>query len=173
MKITVVAILIAVSLAGKDGPNIPYNLPIPTIASGYANVLASSEFDANHAVSHIALDYVTRPGIGASAWAAGFLNANQFVLVHFGQKPVRVVSLVTQGRADSDQWITSFKLQSSQDGIYWSDVENGTVYTGNTDRNTKVTKVFSQAIYARVLKFIPVTWNVYISTRLEVYVDDS
>ena len=173
MKITVVAILIAVSIAGKDGPNIPYNLPIPTIANGYAKVLASSEYDANHAVSHIALDYVTRPGIGASAWAAGFLNANQYVLVHFGQKPVRIVSLVTQGRADFDQWITSFRLQYSQDGIYWSDVENGTVYTGNVDRNTKATKVFSQAIYARVLKFIPVTWNGHISTRLEVYIDDN
>ncbi len=171
MKIVFFAILALASLCHEKDPNITYNKPFPTVASGFANLIVSSEWDANYSPSHARLDYVSR--VGAGSWSAGFLDQNQFIILNFGLRPVKVTSIVTQGRADFDQWVTSYKVQYSQDGIYYSDVENGKIYPANGDRNNKVTNYLNQNVFARLIKIIPVTYYGHISLRLEVYVNDN
>ncbi len=171
MKILYFAILSLTSFCHEKDPNITYNKPFPTVASGFANLVVSTEWDANHGPSHARLDYVSK--VGASSWSAGFLDQNQFIILNFGFQPVKVTSIVTQGRADFDQWVTSYKVQYSQDGIYFSDVENGKIYSANGDRNSKVTNSFTQNVFARLIKIIPLTYYGHISLRLEVYVDDN
>ena len=108
MQIITVFAIIAISYTNAHSL-VAYNTPVPTIASGFANVISSSEWDSNHGVSHIRLDYAVRPGVGASSWSAGTNDAYQYVIVNFGFKPVRVVKVVTQGRGDYPQWVKTYK----------------------------------------------------------------
>ena len=40
--------------------------------------------------------------------------------------------LIVQGRSDSDEWVTSFKVSYSVNGKKWDDVANGKNITGTT-----------------------------------------
>jgi hypothetical protein len=51
--------------------------------------------------------------------------------------------LIVQGRSDSDEWVTSFKVSYSVNGKKWDDVANGKNITGNNDRNQKIKISFS------------------------------
>ena len=47
--------------------------------------------------------------------------------------------MIIQGRGDwKDIWVTGFKLSYTLDGKNWEDYENGKVFSGSTDRITKV-----------------------------------
>ena len=60
----------------------------------------------------------------AGAWVAGVLDTNQYVEVDMGM-PYRYTGVYIQGRADADQWVTSFKL------LYYD--EDTGVWTTYTD----------------------------------------
>ena len=61
----------------------------------------------------------------------------------------------------------------SDDGITFTDVEVGdissTILTGNTDKNTAVTHVFSSTFCSRVIRLYPLTWKNNINMRWEAY----
>jgi hypothetical protein len=56
----------------------------------------------------------------------------------------------------------------------WQYVDNGRVFIGNTDRNSKVRVNFNTPVRARAIRIHPVSWNAYISIRFDViYLDGS
>jgi len=81
------------------------------------------------------------------------------------------VAITTQGRADYDQWMKSYEIKYSVDGVNFFSYNNGQVFTANTDRNTHVTHYFTPPITARAISIHPLTWNGRTSIRFEVYVD--
>ena len=77
-----------------------------------------------------------------------------------------------QGRGDADEWVTTFKVGYTLNGVIWDNVEEGKVFTANNDRNSKVKISFKDPIYARVIRIYPQTWNGFISLRFDaIYVD--
>ena len=81
-----------------------------------------------------------------------------------------VTGVATQGRNFADNWITSYKIQYSTDGITFTDYNGGQVFTGNTDRNTVVRHNLNTPITARYIRFNPQSWYTWISGRFEVYI---
>ena len=54
----------------------------------------------------------------AGAWCAKLNNLNQWISVNLSMS--RLVSgVITQGRDGTNQWVTKFKIQYSDDGITW------------------------------------------------------
>ena len=53
-----------------------------------------------------------------TAWSAGVSNIYQWIRVDFG-KPAKIVRVSTQGRANYDQWMTSFWLSYSLDFLHY------------------------------------------------------
>ena len=80
----------------------------------------------------------------------------------------QITGVVTQGKAVSDQWIASFKVEVSADAASWSGVDGGRIFMGNTDRNTKVTSLFFDPLAAQYVRIYPVTWTGWISYRSAV-----
>ena len=80
-----------------------------------------------------------------------------------------ITSITTQGREDSNQWVTSYKLQYSLDCVVFyfiQDVnDNETIFVGSSDRDTKVTHTLSLQMQVQCVKLIPVSWNYWISLR--------
>ena len=52
-------------------------------------------------------------------WSAGVNNAFQWLQIDLG-RPNKVVRISTQGRPTVNQWVTSYYLLYSQDGVYFA-----------------------------------------------------
>ena len=75
-------------------------------------------------------------------------------------------SVIVQGRGDSSGWVTKFKIQYTIDGKTWMDYENGKEFSGNFDRNTKVTHNL-KPFYATVVRIAILGWHAHIALRFD------
>ena len=80
-----------------------------------------------------------------------------------------ISSITTQGRHSFDFWVTAYKLSYGSDSnsmLYIKDVSNADrVFSGNWDRNTKVTHMVPLNVYGRYIKLSPVSWVGLIGLR--------
>lgn len=63
---------------------------------------------------------------GYGSWAAGTNNGKQWLQIDFGEL-VRVTKVATQGRQDSNQWVTKYALSYSLDGMHWAEYKENSV----------------------------------------------
>ena len=78
-----------------------------------AQMSASSEYSAYHTATQGRLHSQKYLG----AWSAGTIDANQWLQIDLGNRVTKVTGVATQGRHSSNQWVTRFKLQYSDDGV--------------------------------------------------------
>ena len=83
-----------------------------------AAVTSSSRWDNKHA-AHLARLHNRRRGVYMGSWSARTNNAYQWLQIFLG-RPHKVVRVSTQGRPTVSQWVTSYYLLSSQDGVYFA-----------------------------------------------------
>lgn len=102
-----------------------------------SQITASSEWNRNHGPSNGRLNFQAGRG-RTGAWSAKTNDVNQWLQVDLGQK-IRMTGIRTQGRSDFDQWVTSFTVSYSNDGV------NFTPYNPNTVWNDCVTVLTSFA----------------------------
>jgi hypothetical protein len=96
---------------------------------------------------------------GNTGWCGGKNEVGQFYQMDAG-RVTSIAGVVTQGSKNAGQWVKTYKVLVSQDGEQWREV--GNVYTGNTDRDTKVTNSFSEPVTARYLRVLPQTWSAQV-----------
>lgn len=107
------------------------------------------------------------PWIDASqGWSAGSANSRTDYLQYDLQSPRWVQGIITQGRANMEQWVTSAKVETSIDNISW--VTASESMTLNSDLNTKVRNNFSRVMYARYVRVTPINVNAHASMRLGI-----
>ena len=86
-----------------------------------SQISASSEFSAALAAVNGRLNE------GGWSVASGSVNVNQWIQVDL-QAPTIVSGIITQGRdSTGQQWVTMFRVEYSDDGSTWQDVDGGTV----------------------------------------------
>jgi hypothetical protein len=56
------------------------------------------------------------------------------------------------------------------DGITWLSYDYDRIFKANTDTTTVVTNQLRTPLKARAVRINPLTWNNYISMRVEVYI---
>ena len=62
----------------------------------------------------------------ASCWESASNDENQWLQIHLGDQYVNVTRIATQGCGMPEEWVTSYKLQYSDDGeIFQFYVETG------------------------------------------------
>ncbi len=64
------------------------------------------------------------PGVFGGGWRTENDDPNRWIQVDF-LRPVTVTGVITQGRNNKDQWVKTYKLAYSDDGITWT--SDGTV----------------------------------------------
>eukprot|EP00961_Rhodomonas_salina_P231425 3125867-Rhodomonas_salina.1 len=79
-----------------------------------------------------------------------------------------VAGVATRGRRDSLQYVRTFKVLHSLDGVTWTDVNGGYAFPGNTDSNTEVSTLFAGPVQARYVRIYPQQWVTYMSMRAGV-----
>ena len=90
---------------------------IPTGKRGKRYVAASSSWNRYHAPWRARL-HQRVTGRYRGGWSARKNNRRQYLQFDLRQ-PYRVVKVVTQGRYDARQWVTSFVISYSQDKYRW------------------------------------------------------
>jgi hypothetical protein len=127
-----------------------------------ANWSASSVYSGDaYGVTHY------KPWIDSDqAWSAGSANNGADFLLYDLKSIQWVQGIVTQGRANSDQWVTSAKVEVSPDNANWVTVYANTSL--NSDRNTKVFRNFPNVMYARYVRVTPLSVLGFASMRLGV-----
>ena len=85
---------------------------------------------------------------------------------------VMLRSVITQGRQDADQWVTSYQLQYSPDRknyFYIRDANSAVcLFPVNTDRNTRVENFVPPGIVAKSVTLIVKSWHQHICMRFDV-----
>ncbi|CAH3172036.1 unnamed protein product [Porites lobata] len=132
-------------------------------------ITASSQWDGNHGPDRARLN-IANVGAKRGAWSAKYNDKGQFIQVDLG-KVVKITKVMTQGRSDYNQWVTSYWLSYSiNNGYYQTYGENKPIiFTGNNDRNTVKVNVLDVPIYTRYIRLHPESFHGHISLRLELY----
>ncbi|XP_070546664.1 lactadherin-like [Ptychodera flava] len=135
-----------------------------------SQMAASSTYDHDHMSHQGRLNY---NGPGSDAWCAG-LNAppGKWLQINLGRERT-ITKVATQGRADANQWVKTYNLAYS-DGQDWKyvldDDKSRRVFEGNRNRNTIVYHdLVNEAFTAQYVRFYPLTWQGYMSMRVELY----
>ena len=79
-------------------------------------ISASSQLDSSHAVTQARLRFKATAG-KAGSWSARSNDVHQWLQIDLGSRHTNVTRVATQGRNDSLQWVTSYKLQYSYDDV--------------------------------------------------------
>jgi len=81
----------------------------------------------------------------------------------------QIGGVVTQGRTQYSQYVTSYKVEVSSDGSTWADVDGGATFTANSAANDeKVENMFSSPVSGRYVRIVVQSWNSHISLRAGV-----
>ena len=85
-----------------------------TITDG--QITASSELSSDQIASFARLNRV-KEGHRGGSWSAKTNDVNQWLQIELGSEYTNVTRIATQGRSDLDQWVETYKLQYSDDGV--------------------------------------------------------
>ncbi|XP_029636990.1 lactadherin isoform X1 [Octopus sinensis] len=104
-------------------------------------------------------------------WCAKYKSPSEWLMVDLGVA-AKVTGVMTQGRGDGVEWVTSFLVSYSMDSFDWNYVHdsynNQKVFEGNIDSYSVRHSYFDQPILARYIKFHTVSWNKHPSMRVEI-----
>ncbi|KAK3265772.1 hypothetical protein CYMTET_25572 [Cymbomonas tetramitiformis] len=160
------------SLTPTSGSSVALGMQSGAIAD--SQISASSEHrDCLAASGRLASSGTYSSSTGSQgAWCAASSASGEWLQVDL-ESSQTVHGISTQGRHDAAQWVTSYQVQGSIDGVTWTDaleqVTGGRNFTGNSDQTTTVFRRFSTEIAARYLRVYPLAWNSYIAMRVELY----
>jgi ribosomal protein L19E len=99
-----------------------------------SQISASSEWDANHGAINSRLNFQAQ-GKRQGAWSARRNDRNQWLQVNFNLQAT-VTEILTQGRSNSNQWVTSYTVSYSNDGLnFFAYRVNGVLKVINTTYN--------------------------------------
>jgi hypothetical protein len=75
-------------------------------------------------------------------WSSGSVQKGEYLQIDTGDVQT-IMGVITQG-SRVHYWVTSFRVQVSDDKNSWKDVECGRIFDGNTDQNTKLATYFDK-----------------------------
>ena len=82
--------------------------------------------------------------------------------------PINVAGVAMKGRPDSDQWITSVKIQYEDENGEFKGVDGGFIFDANYDKNSLVKIFFENPIRTKSIRFYPQSWNGHASARFGI-----
>ncbi|XP_064214176.1 neurexin-4 isoform X2 [Tribolium castaneum] len=109
---------------------------------------------------------------GSSAWSPEESTYFHFLTMDLGG-PFEIRSISTQGRKGSNEHVTEYIIQFSDDGEAWRSFTDAQgeieMFTGNSDGDSIHKNEFEVPIIAQWIRINPTRWRDRISMRVELY----
>ncbi|XP_078660072.1 uncharacterized protein LOC144904802 [Branchiostoma floridae x Branchiostoma belcheri] len=146
---------------------VPVGMESGAIADYQLSASTNNQYAGRARLNYVSSD--NNPG----AWVPLSGDQQPWVQVDF-RATKKVTGVITQGRQDADQWVKTYMVQFSDDGIsyrtYKSIDGNDMIFTGNTDRSTSVSNNLanSNSILTRFIRIAPVDYQSAAGLRFEV-----
>jgi hypothetical protein len=102
----------------------------------------------------------------AGGWCSASNTVGSWIQLDNG-KLGSISGVITQGRKDYDQWVSSYKVKYKDESGSWWDID-GKIFPGNVDKDSKVTTTFSEPVRARYIRIYPQAWHGHISMRADI-----
>lgn len=99
------------------------------------------------------------------AWSAARNQAQEWIEIPLGIEQ-RAVGIVTQGRANHEQWVSEYTLQARMPSGELIDLNGGLPFQGNQDRRSKVQHRLDVPLGATAVRLMPTQWHKHISLRV-------
>lgn len=129
---------------GFSAPNLPKCMDSLGMQSGTipnSAITASSSFNANSFAPYVGrLHFLSADSGKYGSWAARTNDVFQWFQVDFGRW-TQITSIDTQGRQDDNQWVKTFSLSFSYDGLFYETV---------SDPRTRLKKVIAFILHGDV-----------------------
>lgn len=101
-----------------------------------------------------------RGRLGAQAWCGADQSTEFYLEAEFDQ-PYHIKAIMTQGRSNTNQWVTKYAVKYFENG-QWTN--HGNDFTGNTDRNSIQTNKVD--FTTQRVRIYPLTWHGWPSLRV-------
>ncbi|XP_006823110.2 uncharacterized protein LOC100367144 [Saccoglossus kowalevskii] len=128
----------------------------------------SDEFSKERARLTLGRDDTIPKGSG---WVPAVFDTSQWLAIDMGETYL-YNGIVTQGNPDKEYWVTTFKIQYSDDGSTYTsftdDNGNDVVFTGNHNSGSFKNNIFHSTIKSQHIRINPITWNTGIGLRFEL-----
>ncbi|XP_071150022.1 discoidin, CUB and LCCL domain-containing protein 2-like [Mytilus edulis] len=124
--------------------------------SASRGLIDSKEYSSSDGVTHM------------GSWSAHFNDTNQFIEIKM-KKSFNLTGIVTQGRNGCCQeWVVAYRIIYSHDCnrfFVLHSKSGASLFTGNSDENTKVTNTFDKPYVVKCLRINPLNYHKHISMR--------
>ena len=134
------------------------------------NFQSSSDLNPEHGPGYSRLSSV-QVNQYSDAWVPGQNAVGEWMQVDFSEEKT-IEAIEVRPRVENDQWVSSYKLAFSNDGIEYSFVKivNGEdrIFSGPSAMNDFVTSTF-EPTQARYIRFYPLTYHLYMAVKWDVY----
>ena len=84
---------------------------------------------------------------------------------------MQVYQVQTQGCKQCDERTLTYSLKCSKDGVNWTDVDGGKIFSANSDRNTIVTNALASSVSCKAFRIYPQKYN-WPAMRSEIIILD-
>ena len=132
-------------------------------------IKASSQYDSNFSVKGCKLNKTMENG-HSSAWCAASSDKNAWIEVNLGGSYL-ITGVSIQGRGDSNQYVTKFRVLYSNDGINFLNISE---FRGNNNNTTVEKRQFPIPIYAKFIRIQILEFHEHPSLRFDLhYIPDN
>ncbi|VDO13375.1 unnamed protein product [Rodentolepis nana] len=105
------------------------------------------------------------------AWCPKYKSSTEWLQIDLGVRAT-ITGVMLQGRGDGEEWVASYTLSFSDDGIFWrfanNHYGNQRIFEGNTDSYLVKHAYLDEAVVTRFVRIFPFTWNRHPSLRIEL-----
>ena len=83
-----------------------------------SKITTSSKLNAGTPANNSRLNYTAGP-----SWCAQTNDSNPYLQIDLQSLHV-ICAVSTQGNSKADEWVETYKIQTSKDGVHWTDYDN-------------------------------------------------
>ncbi|GIX94553.1 SCO-spondin, partial [Caerostris darwini] len=104
-----------------------------------------------------------------TAWAPKLDDSDPYIQVDL-IVPTNITGVMTRGRNDANEWVKTYEIEFSDNGLEWESQETGYVveHKGNTDNESPVTNLFPEPMFSRFIRIKPTSSERKIGLRFEI-----
>ncbi|XP_015748092.1 PREDICTED: uncharacterized protein LOC107327882 [Acropora digitifera] len=164
MEFSRLVIYLALGVSFVSGVCIHLDLGMRKRVIPDSKITASSELNAETPAKNGRLNYTAGP-----SWCAQTNDNNPYLQIDL-QSLYVICAVSTQGNSKADEWVETYTIQTSADGVHWTDYDNDghpKIFFGNNDRNSEAKAILG--IVTRWLRIVGKTKHNKFCMRAELF----